>query len=739
MNYLDGMTAPQQTAILCDDCCNIITAGAGAGKTEVMTRKIQHRLARYTNSAHKQPIVAITFTNDAAKEISERVKRKVGEEQGKRIVTSTFHRFAIHHVIKPFFSNPFFKKAGLRIFSIASGRDVYYHLKQAEEKGLSVKQKNDFKSLESTFTLDSWLSLIRAKGFSPESYFAANKDRFLGVVASLNDMANYNERPTLLQDTDRLNFYFLKMWKVYVDLHRKNSLVDLDEILVLATDLIEQDRDVRITLKRRYPEIMVDEFQDVNFCQFKFVLMLAHNGRNLSLFGDVKQAIYGFRGSDPYLFKKMLSVFSHAQVLSLPHNFRSVQQVVDVGNALASNMSLLLTNDPMIAGNTTTPIEPVIIRDCTMPSCESEWIATKIQWLRNQGIEYKDIGILYRFKRLGDVLENEFIQRRMPFRRVGGSDDRSLYEDERVVDIVKFLHLLFRPTSKHAMSSFLSSHAEFGIRSQDYTAMAKQHGFKDSHHAALSYLLNQHFNRHSPAWSVLNAVASTTLLLSPDLERVKTFDEYCRSHNAQFLSLSAAAKQEVRKKYGPAYEKAVLDFVTVLKDAYCQFFYLPFATDDVRQSVVQRDRERITDDFDAIFSYLFGSDRLTSEDMNVLDYICSRPLVIHKSDKKDEENMTDIEMQTVHASKGKEKKVIFIVGCSNDTWFKDMNNADPASLTYQEELRLFYVAVTRAQMQLYITRHEQYLSRGQLYETDPLSFLDYLTDLHGSSVLVNEG
>ncbi|CCO46788.1 putative ATP-dependent DNA helicase Rep [Vibrio nigripulchritudo SOn1] len=732
MNYLEGTTDRQAQAITAEGEALAITAGAGAGKTAVLTRMVYHRLQKYVNITNlKTPIVSITFTRDAATEMKNRIKLMTGKQLSDRVISTTFHQFAINYILKPHFHLPFFKKMGFRRWKIASPRDVFFHLNQATDSALTNSQTRDYKALDKTLELKEWLSLVRAFGHSPETYFAQNKAGFHGVAKTFQDLIDYNEVPHALNETQRRNFYCLKIWYSYVQINRspQNSLIDLDEILVLATHLLEQVPEIRKKLKQQFRELLIDEFQDSNHCQYRFVIALAGKGEGLAIFGDVKQAIYGFRGSDPKLFGELMRLFPAHKQINLPDNFRSAQQIVTVGNTLADKMSLKMTSEPMIARNPAIPHEPVVFQELDYPACEAEWIATKMQWLKDRGIPYHKMGVLYRFRKLGDALENELLARNMPVRRVGGADDKSLYEDERIIDIVLFLHLLFNPSSKKAMRFFVSSHSSFGLSTAEYNALLQKNSFGENHHKAISYFTNSHYNQNEPAWGVFNSIAQALFDLSARLERIRTFDNYCRHRNVQFNGLAPNQKDKVRGQLGESYQMAVSDFIGRIRQYYCQSFFIPFATQQSRANALQRHQDRINEDFDSIFSYVMNPTRLVHDEMDILDYLRNRPLMIDKSKKQREENTTDVELMTIHASKGLEKEAIFIIGCSNETWFKDRKLPASGSLNYEEELRLKYVAVTRARLQLYITRHRAYKYRNDFIETEMLDFLRHIIEL----------
>ncbi|WP_281188451.1 ATP-dependent helicase [Vibrio harveyi] len=733
MNLLEGLTERQEIAVLSDDTCNVIDAGAGAGKTAVLTRKIYRTVKGLDSVSNKYPpVVAITFTRDAANEMQGRINGMVGGLLCSNVLATTFHSFAINRIIKPYISHEFYKHNGLKpMLSLASERDILHCSAMAIEKGLSNSQRKHLKKIEDKPSLNEWLSLTRAFGHSPVSYFEINKEAF--GFNTVDDLCKWKserkpkEGESQLQ-ADRLaiNIYYLKAWFEYVYQLRTigdKGMIDFDEVLVLATQFLESHQDIRKQIKSRYRYFYVDEFQDTNNCQFRFVLALAGDGSRLSLFGDIKQAIYGFRGSNPHLFAKIPQIYKKSKVIYLPDNFRSVEQIVSVGNALADNMKLRMTTEPMIARNTEAPIEPVSIIELESEQSEAEWIATKIQWLNNNGIAYKDIKVLYRFRKLANALENELISRNVPCRRVGGNEDKSLYEDPRIIDIVLYIHLIFNPTSRHALSRFLTEHSQFGFTLQSFGDLKRHHSFHNHHHV-LQFLLSEHYSPNHTAYYPLAELAKDALSFSAKLERIKTFESFCRFRNVQYEGLDLKGRTKVVKEHGDAYIAALQTFSNSLLERYLEYFYLPFMTSERRQSFVKRDLERFQDDFKAVCGGMFSHTRVFDEKLNVLDYMTSRPLLSPDMPKKDEENLTDVELMTTHASKGLEAEAVFVLGCCEERWFKEPMHSDSAQ--FEEELRLFYVACTRGRKQLYLTHFRRILQRGQMLNCNPVQFLSMI-------------
>ncbi|MDN3661055.1 ATP-dependent helicase [Vibrio agarivorans] len=727
MNVYKGLTDRQEVAVRSEGVCNVIEAGAGAGKTAVLTRKVYLALQQYKGSNIQGcPVIAITFTRDAAAEMQERIIKMVGDELSQFVKATTFHSFAINHIIKPYIRHDFFQKHGLRkVLKLASDRDVLHCMAQGIEKGLPPKQRSHLKRLDKPTSFSEWLSLTRAFGFTPDSFFMQNKEKF--GFEDIEEFLNYKEPLTTTsgQPKDIISAYYTKAWFRYVNELRQISnlgMIDFDEVLVLSTQFIEQHKDVRLELKSRYRALFVDEFQDTNNCQFRFVIALANDGSGLSLFGDIKQSIYGFRGSNPKLFTQVPQIFKKHNHIYLPDNFRSVPQIVAVGNALAENMGLKMSSEPMIAQNKASPIEPVTVFTSEDEQKEAVTIATKMQWLKDRGVGYHEMMVLYRYRKVANVLENELISRNIPCRRVGGSEDKSLYEDPRVQDIVLYLHLLFNPLSKSAMPRFLTQNRQFGLNYDGYRELVKANNFTNHHHM-LQYLLSGHYSQSHVGYQPLSNLASDALRFSAKLENIKTFENYCRFRDISYEGLPTKQRLKVVDEHGQEYVKVLRSFIDSLMERYLSYFYFPFLTSERRAEIVRRERKRFHEDFRAITGSMYNPDRLFGEKLDIGDYLRSRPLLSASASKNkdDEENTTDVEFMTAHASKGLEKRVVFVIGCNEETWFKD--EVTIGSATAEEELRLFYVAATRGKEQLYLSHYETQIVNGDTEKCNKIHFL----------------
>nr|WP_192957872.1 ATP-dependent helicase [Aliivibrio wodanis]VVV06984.1 ATP-dependent DNA helicase Rep [Aliivibrio wodanis] len=724
---LDGMTERQQQGILHSGSPTVITAGAGAGKTSVLTKRIVKAIY---NSGDPESVVAITFTSDAASEMRERVNKLIGPELGSRAIISTFHSFAMNRILRPNWGHPYLRSLGCVGKTLAiefSNLSLDHIRKNAMMTGLSQSQR---KHLECFFEkpndeFSSWLSLTRSYGFTPMTYFQELATQPNFPYSSIEELNNENEK-LVLSDVDSSmysNIYFLKTWIYYDSTLRERESIDFDQVLVFSMLLLEKERDVRIKLKQRYKIFEVDEFQDTNVCQYRFLLALVGDGKNLSMFGDIKQAIYSFRGSNCYLMANINKQFKDLVITNLPDNFRSTHKVVAAGNAIAKSMKIQLVSEDMI-GHKESEVMPLVSRYDNEDQ-EANSIVNKIIALKSSGVAPQDIGILYRFNKLGQNMENYLISRGVSYRRIG--NDKGLYEEPDIRDIVIYMHLIFNPYSIKAVRCFFASFVEFGITTGILNSALKSFrsgGHKEvNNHQLLSYILEQNLCKPSTK-NHLSQVLKMIMHCSGRTSRISTFDSYCRDMNEQYANMPEEHCKEIENRLMEPFWGAVRDFVKELCTIYAERYKYMFYSPEDRKRRLNTSKDLAVKHFNLIFNACYEE---SLSDANLIKYICTRPLLDKVNKKDNEENTTDIELMTIHASKGLEKEAIFVIGCSEESWWKEPE-VKSGTDKYEEELRLFYVALTRAIEHLNFTYSTTRVFRNNVEQCDPLRFLYLLKD-----------
>lgn len=715
-SLLHGLTPRQSLGVTDKGTTKVVTAGAGAGKTAVLTRCVVQAI---WDTPPPAQIAAITFTSDAAREMRERVVKFVGKAVAERAVISTFHSFALNHILKPHWANPLLKSWGYtsKVVKLETSPVVVRALyKQAVKHSLSSKQQGHYSRLleDSDKDFSAWLSLTRSYGMTPATYFTSMSTEF----ESIDDLVGTMDKLTC---DHAINHYHLKVWIGYEQLLTERESIDFDQVLVLSMLLLEQDKAVRADIRRRFPVFHVDEFQDTNLCQYRMVLAMVGDGAQFSAFGDIKQAIYGFRGCNCYLMANMTKHFTNAHVINLPDNFRSTDKVVNAGNALADVMRVQLTSEPMIAHKSSS-VMPTTVRTLDARAM-AHWVIDRILSLKAQGVKGKDIGLLYRFNRIGQEIENFLISRNVPYERLGS--DKGLYEEPDIRSIVIFLHTIFNPFSTPAIFAFFAEHKKFGIGSEQirgaHKALASSHGNKVNNHALLSYILDNKLCSSENAHIALGNFTKAIFVLSKALSQIDTFERYCQRMNVQYSGVDSDTREHAEKELGDAFVLARREFIAQLSHYYLTHSLFLFDGDKERKEAsVKRSKPINTELFGLVFNALFDE---AFSDTDARKYICSRPLLgLRRVESEVDEDK--VQLMTVHASKGLEKQAVFLLGCTEQQWFKD--EVEYQSDNYEEELRLFYVATTRAIEHLYYVFPETIVFRNDVRVCRPHQFLQIL-------------
>ncbi len=683
-----GMTDRQTAATLHWGRPAAVSAGAGAGKTKVLTARVGLAIQK---TQAPESVVAITFTNDAASEMRSRVIDLVGKSIGGQCVITTFHSFAMNHVLKPFWNHPFLKSLGCtgKTLNIEFSNLTLNHLRKSS-RGNALSRQQDSHLSELTDNVDaefqSWLSLVRSYGYTPMSYF----DNLESNFATIDELCRFYEKLQLDDATskDYINHYFLKCWVHYDGLLREKEAIDFDQVLVFSMMLLEHDSTVRRKLKARFKVFLVDEFQDTNVCQYRFILQLVGTGENFSLFGDIKQAIYSFRGSSCYLMANIANQFSDIEIFNLPDNFRSTSNVVSVGNKIAEQMGVQLVREPMIP-HKQSQVKPTF-RQFANEDGEATWVADKILELKGQGIKPQDIGILYRFNKTGQGMENFLISRNIPYRRIG--TDKGLYEEDDIRDIVIFLHLLYHPYANNVLKFIFAMFPQFGVSgtalSEAMKSVRASGGGKVNNHQVLTFIYNN--NLYKPVCAPqLKALIQLIIDLSGLTQRVNTFEDFCRHLNEHYSNLDETRKKVIEDELGDRFWQSRRETISKLCKAYTQRFRSLFGGAFFATETAV---DLATKNFGLVFNASFET---ALSETNFLQYVCSRPLIDKVRSNKEDENTSDVELMTIHASKGLEKQAIFVIGSSEQSWWRDTTTPSSGD-AYEEEMRLFYVALTRA-------------------------------------------
>jgi DNA helicase-2/ATP-dependent DNA helicase PcrA len=626
----------QRDAVFHDDGPALVLAGAGSGKTRVLTTRIARLIGTRNVAPHE--ILAVTFTNKAAGEMRERIATFLGHEP-KGMWCGTFHALGARM---------------LRGVAPLVGREQNFTIYDEDDTIGAVKRVMERRKLSPTqFAPKAILGAISsAKNalVSPGEYARTARDTFSTAVAGV-----YTDLEAALQQANAVTF---------------------DDLLVLPVRALEMDEALRAHYQRRFRYLLVDEYQDTNAAQYRFVQLVGGLHRNVMVVGDDDQSIYGWRGADIRNILDFERDFPGATVVRLEENYRSTPNVLALANAV-------IAENTERRGKTlraTRPAgEPVTLIECLDERDEADFIAeTILGRMAKSDLSRRDCAVLYRTNAQSRAVEDAFRRRNIPYRLVGAV---RFYDRREIRDLMAYLKLIANPADNEA---FLRA------------ANVPKRGLGD---ASISLLAE----RAALAGKPLLEIAT-----HPDV--VASLRPAARAALADFVGL-------VQRLRVAAVEAAVDE---LLRDLVQAIRYAEHLRAEGPEGL-----ERI----DNVRELIAGAAEVVADEggevgLTPLDHFLQSSTLVAGVDKLDPKADAVVCM-TMHNAKGLEFPLVFVCGLEDGLFPLARAAEDPSSL--EEERRLFYVGITRAEEKLYLTCAEQRRRNGELMISMPSRFLKAVT------------
>lgn len=649
-NFLNDLNQQQQKAVKHTNGPLLIVAGAGSGKTRVLT----YRIAYLIDKAKADPgeILALTFTNKAAREMKERIQKLIGDS-APRLWMGTFHsvfskilRFEAEHI--GFTSN----------YTIYDTNDSQNLLKQI------LRENNyDPKDIRPR-TIHRRISDSKNELIHPDQYL----ERF--VHSTLDDIT-------------------AKMYKIYTNRLKQNNAMDFDDLLVKPIELFNKHPEILEKYQDRFKYILIDEYQDTNRAQYTVTKMLAEKYQNICVVGDDAQSIYSFRGADITNILNFQNDYEDAVEIPLEQNYRSTKAILKAADSIIKRntgqleKTLWTDND---TGEMITLLENYDERD------EANRVANYINELKaRHGFEYNDFAVLYRTNYQSRVFEETLRRKRIPYQLVGGL---SFYQRKEVKDVLAYLTLLVNPDDDTNLLRIINEPSR-GI------------GNKSMHD-----LTQRARNTGQSVWRIL--------------ENVEKADLYKPAENSvkQFVAMMKELKADLNK------DTALTEVVKKLLE---KSGYMKALVEENSPKSMTR-RENILELENAISYY-----QKNAKNPKLSSFLQEISLITD-SDKYDEDKPA-VTLMTVHAAKGLEFPVVFSVGLEEDLF--PMGSGDGKDVDIEEERRLFYVAITRAQEKLFLSYSRSRYKFGKEKRMVRSRFLDEINsdvvhDEKGSTINQNK-
>jgi DNA helicase-2/ATP-dependent DNA helicase PcrA len=606
---LAGLNPPQLEAVTYGDGPQLILAGAGSGKTRVLTHRIAYLVA--TGHARPNEILAITFTNKAAAEMRERAGMLVGR-QVRAMWVMTFHSACARML-----------RADAQRLGYTRQFTIY---DQADSRRL-VKRCLDELGID-------------PKRFTPGS-----------VQSQISDAKNR------LRDADAYaqmvgSFFEQTVADVYRsyerELHRMNAM-DFDDLLVRAVNVLELFPEVRERYAGSFRHVLVDEYQDTNHAQYRLLQLLAGEHRNLMVVGDDAQSIYSFRGADIANILDFEDSYPDAHVVKLEQNYRSTQTILDAANAVIRNNR---GQKPKSLWTEVGQGDPIKIRELDDEHAEARFVTGEVQRLVDEGVSRSEVAVFYRTNSQSRVLEDTLVRAEVAYQVIGGT---KFYERAEIKDAVGYLTALINPQDVGAFTRIVNSPRR-GIGS-----------------TSLSRVL-----------SFANTMGMSIWDAASEPEQVPTLGAAAVKSLRRFMGTMHVLRERVEQQASIA---------TLLKELLQETGYLE-ALEAERTIEAQGRIENLEELVNVAAEY----DASDSGEPSLAEFLQQVALVADADARTDDEGL--ITLMTLHNAKGLEYPIVFMIGCEEGV-FPHSRALDEGGL--EEERRLCYVGITRAERDLYLT------------------------------------
>ena len=644
-NYIDELNESQCAAVTYNDGPSLVIAGAGSGKTRVLTYKIAYLLEQ-ENGYNPWNILALTFTNKAAREMKERIARQVGMERARYLWMGTFHSI---------FSR--ILRAEATFIGFTSQFTIY---DTADSKSLLRSIIKEMGLDEKTYkpgVVQARISNAKNHLVTPTGY-AANKEAYEGDMAA--------KMPAIRDIYTR-----------YWDRCRQAGAMDFDDLLVYTYILFRDFPEVLARYRDQFRYVLVDEYQDTNYAQHSIVLQLTKENQRVCVVGDDAQSIYSFRGANIDNILQFKNLYTGCRIFKLERNYRSTQNIVNAANSLIDKNTRQIPKtvySEKEAGN------KVSVFTSYSDYEEGYTVAARINEMHGilGKFSYADFAILYRTNAQSRILEEALRKRGIPYKIYGGL---SFYQRKEIKDVISYFRLIVNPHDEEALKRIIN----YPTRGIGDTTVGKLVG------AATEYGVS--------LWTVLQAPLEYSLPINNGTAK-KLSD---------FRSLIEVFIEENKKLSAEELATLVVKRSGIVSDLF---------QDRSVEGVSKQ--ENLQELLKGIAEFCEIRREEGMEQVAMSDFLAEVSLLTDQDNDK-EENSDKVTMMTVHAAKGLEFTNVFVVGLEEDLFPSSLSKDNPRAV--EEERRLFYVAITRAEQNCVLSYAKSRYRNGKTDMCTPSRFL----------------
>ncbi len=644
MDLLKDLNEAQRAAVEYIDGPSLVIAGAGSGKTRVLTYKIAYLLSQ---GMKPWSIMALTFTNKAAREMKERIGKLVGNDLAQHLYMGTFH-------------------------------SIFSRILRAEAEHIGFN--NNFTIYDESDSRSLIKAIVKEMGLDDKKYKPAAVHAKISMAKNnLMSAAAYESDAAIFEQNKRAQMPEVgKIFVAYVQRCKQANAMDFDDLLTLTYQLFREHEDIRHKYAARFDYVLVDEYQDTNHVQMSIVMQLCQEKLRVCAVGDDSQSIYSFRGANIDNILNFQRQFQGTRLFKLEQNYRSTQTIVEAANSLIKHNRNQIPKDVF---SENAKGEKIQYKPAYSDKEEAAIVAKDVKRIRREdGCQYSDFAILYRTNAQSRSFEEEFRKQGIPYRIYGGL---SFYQRKEIKDIIAYFRLVANPDDEEAIKRIINYPAR-GIGATTVLKIAdcahqNQVSFWEVIGAPERYGL-------AVTKGTMNKLETFRLLISSFIERAQTTDVY---------ELGDAIIKE----------SGISQDIMSGKDA-----------DDLAR---QENLEEFLSGMSAFVEERREEGRF--DELFLQDYLQDVALLTD-ADSDGDKDEPRVSLMTVHAAKGLEFPTVFVVGLEENIFPSPLSAASLREL--EEERRLLYVAITRAEKHCILTNAKNRWRYGKMEFDNPSRFID---------------
>ncbi|WP_321437091.1 UvrD-helicase domain-containing protein [uncultured Bacteroides sp.] len=641
-NYIDELNESQRAAVLYNEGPSLVIAGAGSGKTRVLTYKIAYLLEL---GYEPWSILALTFTNKAAREMKARIAKQVGEQSARYLWMGTFH--SVFSRILRVEAESIGFTSNFTIYDTSDSKSLIRSI---------IKEMQLDEKAYKPGAVQGQISNAKNHLMSPDAY-AVNRE--------LTEHDNACKMPAIRD-----------IYRRYWDRCRQSGAMDFDDLLFYTFLLFRDHPEILRKYQQQFKYILVDEYQDTNFAQHSIVLQLSKEHQKVCVVGDDAQSIYSFRGANIDNILKFTKLYQNTQVFKLEQNYRSTKTIVRAANSLIEKNREQIRKEVF---SEKSQGEPIGVFQAYSDMEEGDIVSNKIMELRmSQHYGYDDFAILYRTNAQSRIFEEALRKRNLPYKIYGGL---SFYQRKEIKDVIAYFRLVVNPNDEEAFKRIIN----YPARGIGDTTVGKIIEAANTYSVSLWDVLC------GPLEYGLNINKGTHTKLQGFREIIENFSRVLSERNAYKMATS------IVKEAG------------IVNDIYL---------DRTPENLSRQ--ENIEELVNGIHDFCAIREEEGNENIYLSDFLSEVSLLSDQDTDKsgDEARVT---LMTIHSAKGLEFRNVFIVGLEENLFPSNMAGDSPRAM--EEERRLFYVAITRAEDHCFLSFAKTRFRYGKMEFANPSRFL----------------